>query len=68
MPSCKDRKEAIPSVFGVLVSIISESSVKITRLGGRYVFQDWSDGANRSISSEVAERLAELFGIYPADE
>ena len=36
-------------------------------VGGRYVFQDWFDGANRSISAEVAEQLAELYGIYPED-
>ena len=34
-------------------------------LGGRYIFQDWFDGARRSISDEQAEQLAELFGIYP---
>lgn len=33
--------------------------------GGRYVFQDWFDGANRSITTEQAEQLAELYGIYP---
>jgi len=33
--------------------------------GGRYIFQDWFDGATRSISAEQAEQLAELFGIYP---
>lgn len=34
-------------------------------VGGRYVFQDWFDGANRSISASSAEELAELFGICP---
>ena len=33
--------------------------------GGRYIFQDWFDGATRSISAEEADQLAELFGIYP---
>ena len=33
-------------------------------VGGRYVFQDWFDGAKRSITAEQAEELAELFGIY----
>lgn len=33
--------------------------------GGRYIFQDWFDGATRSISAEQAEQLAELYGIYP---
>ena len=37
-------------------------------VGGRYIFQDWYDGANRSISAKSAEELAELFGIYPSDE
>jgi hypothetical protein len=36
-------------------------------VGGRYVFQDWFDGANRSISAEVAEQLADLYGIFPED-
>lgn len=30
-------------------------------VGGRYVFQDWFDGANRSISAE----LADLYGAGP---
>ena len=34
-------------------------------VGGRYIFQDWFDGADRSITPEQAEQLAELFGIYP---
>jgi hypothetical protein len=34
-------------------------------VGGRYIFQDWFDGANRSITPEQAEQLAEVFGIYP---
>jgi len=34
-------------------------------IGGRYVFQDWFDGANRRISAEQAEQIAELFGICP---
>jgi hypothetical protein len=37
-------------------------------VGGRYLFQDWFDGANRSISEDVVEQLAELFGIYPESE
>jgi len=34
-------------------------------VGGRYVFQDWFDGATRRITPEQAQELAELFGIYP---
>ena len=34
-------------------------------VGGRYVFQDWFDGATRFITDCQAEELAELFGIYP---
>jgi len=34
-------------------------------IGGRYVFQDWFDGANRRISAEQAEQIADLFGICP---
>lgn len=34
-------------------------------IGGRYLFQDWFDCASREISAAVAERLGELFGIYP---
>jgi|SRR5579863_3206262 len=33
--------------------------------GGRYLFQDWYDGAERSVSLETVERLADLFGIEP---
>ena len=33
--------------------------------GGFYVFQDWFDGARREIDLETAERLADLFAIYP---
>ena len=33
--------------------------------GGRYVFQDWFDGANRRITPEQAEQIAEVYGIYP---
>jgi len=35
-----------------------------TWVGGRYIFQDWFDGASRSITAEQAEELAEFFGIY----
>jgi hypothetical protein len=34
-------------------------------VGGRYVFQDWFDGANRTVSEQQAEELAQLFGICP---
>lgn len=34
-------------------------------IGGRYVFQDWFDGATRPLTTEQIEQLAELFGIYP---
>lgn len=34
-------------------------------LRGRYIFQDWFDGASRTLSQEVAEQIAEAFGIYP---
>ena len=37
------------------------------RLGGRYLFQDWFDGADRHITAETAEQLAELFGLYPEE-
>jgi len=33
--------------------------------GGRYVFQDWFDGASRPITAEQTGELADLFGIYP---
>jgi hypothetical protein len=33
--------------------------------GGRYLFQDWFDGAERPLSADQAEQLAEVFGIYP---
>ena len=33
--------------------------------GGRYIYQDWGDGATRKINHEEAEELAEAFGIYP---
>jgi hypothetical protein len=33
--------------------------------GGRYIFQDWFDGAKREISADVAEQIAELFCIWP---
>jgi hypothetical protein len=36
-------------------------------MGGRYLFQDWFDGAERSISSEEAEQLAEVFAIFPEE-
>ncbi len=36
-----------------------------TWIGGRYVFQDWFDGASRSISHDQVEELANLFGIDP---
>ena len=34
-------------------------------VGGRYVFQDWSDCADRQITDEQAEQLANIFGICP---
>lgn len=37
-------------------------------VGGRYVFQDWFDGANRTISTDLAEQLADLFAISPDAE
>ncbi len=33
--------------------------------GGRYLFQDWFDGASRSLSPDLTERIADLFGIWP---
>lgn len=36
-----------------------------TWIGGRYLFQDWFDGARRSISADQVEELANLFGIDP---
>jgi len=35
---------------------------------GHYLFQDWFDGARRTLSPEQTESLAELFGIYPDAE
>ncbi len=37
-------------------------------IGGRYLFEDWFDGASRKLSAEQAERIAEAFGIYPGQE
>jgi|SRR6478609_10928588 len=37
-------------------------------VGGRYLFQDWFDGASQNISAELAEQLADLYGILPEDE
>jgi len=37
-------------------------------VGGRYVFQDWFDGATRTISTETVEQLADLFAIVPDAE
>ena len=34
-------------------------------VGGRYLFQDWFDGASRPLSSDQVEELANLFGIDP---
>lgn len=34
-------------------------------VGGRYIFQDWYDGANRPLTAQQAEEIAELYGIYP---
>ncbi len=34
-------------------------------IGGRYLFQDWFDGASRSMSADQVEELANLFGIDP---
>jgi hypothetical protein len=33
--------------------------------GARYLFQDWFDGAERRLTTDQAEQLAEVFGIYP---
>ena len=32
--------------------------------GGEYYFQDWFDGATRSISAAHAERVAQVYGVY----
>lgn len=37
-------------------------------VGGRYVFQDWFDGAIRTISADLAEQLADLYGVAPDAE
>ena len=34
-------------------------------VGGRYLFQDWFDGASRTLKAELVEELATLFGIEP---
>lgn len=34
-------------------------------VGGRYIFQDWFDGASRTLTTEQVEELATLFGIDP---
>jgi hypothetical protein len=34
-------------------------------IGGRYLFQDWFDGATRPLSQELAEQLAEVFCLMP---
>lgn len=34
-------------------------------ISGRYIFQDWFDGADRPLTTGQVEQLAELFGIYP---
>jgi len=34
-------------------------------VGGAYLFQDWFDGARRSLSAEQAEELAATLGVYP---
>ena len=34
-------------------------------VGGRYLFQDWFDGASRPLSEQQVEELANLFGIDP---
>ena len=36
--------------------------------GGRYLYQDWFDGASRELSAEQAEELADLYGLYPEVE
>jgi hypothetical protein len=41
----------------------SESACSWT--GGRYLFQDWFDGVERSLSANQTEELAGVFGIYP---
>jgi hypothetical protein len=33
--------------------------------GGRYIYQDWYDGATRKINADEAKELADTFGIYP---
>ena len=34
-------------------------------VGGRYLFQDWFDGASRPLDCDQVEELANLFGIDP---
>ena len=34
-------------------------------VGGRYLFQDWFDGASRHLDGNQVEELANLFGIDP---
>ena len=34
---------------------------------GRYLFQDWYDGASRTLTVEQVEQVAELFGIHPTE-
>jgi len=34
-------------------------------IGGHYIFQDWGDGARRSIEDGQVEQIADLFGICP---
>jgi len=41
-----------------------EASAWVT---GRYIFQDWFDGATRTISAETTEQVAEAYGIYPEE-
>lgn len=36
-----------------------------TWAGGRYLFQDWFDGACRTLGADQVEQLADLFGIDP---
>lgn len=35
--------------------------------GGRYVYADWYDSAERRLDSSDATEIAEVFGIYPAE-
>jgi hypothetical protein len=30
---------------------------------GRYIFQDWNDGATKTLDIEDAEKVAEVYGV-----